>query len=34
MAAATAWLAVHEPARTYPAGSPDEGVVYYTLPKD
>jgi hypothetical protein len=33
MAAATAWLAVHEPSRVHSPGSPAEGLVYLPLPK-
>jgi hypothetical protein len=32
IAAATAWMAVHESGRLHPAGSPAEGVIYHPLP--
>jgi hypothetical protein len=34
LAAAAAWLAVHEPARLQAAGSPADGITYHPIPKD
>jgi hypothetical protein len=34
LAAAAAWLAVHEPARLLASGTPTDGITYHPIPKD